>query len=91
MANEHKFPETIKLRFMEDKYKYRPNGHYMIMVYSENGDSLPNDKDGSPPSDCEWWGATFFRCSFYEICCLRYASVSTVMTFRISLSLCLIS
>lgn len=43
MANEYKFPETIKLRFMEDKYKYkyRPNGHYMIMVYSENGDSLP--------------------------------------------------
>jgi len=36
MAKQYQFPETIKLRFMEDRYKYRPNGHFMIMVCSED-------------------------------------------------------
>ena len=36
MAKQYKFPDTIKLRFMDDRYKYRPNGHFMIMVYDED-------------------------------------------------------
>lgn len=39
MAKQFKFPDTIKLRLMEDRFKYRPNGHFMIMVYNE--DTLP--------------------------------------------------
>ena len=35
MAEQYEFPDTIKLRLMEDRYKYRPNGHFMIMVYNE--------------------------------------------------------
>ena len=35
MALEFSFPTTIKMRFMGDKYRYRPNGTHMILIYDE--------------------------------------------------------
>ena len=29
------FPKTIKLEFLNDKYKYRPNGNCMIIIYND--------------------------------------------------------
>ena len=35
MASEFAFPQTIKMRFMSDEYRYRPNGLHMILIYDE--------------------------------------------------------
>ena len=35
MVKEFSFPSSIKLRFLDDKYKYRLNGDFMLMIYDE--------------------------------------------------------
>lgn len=35
MAKENAFPASIKLKFLDEKYRYRPNGNFMLMIYSE--------------------------------------------------------
>lgn len=35
MAAKYSFPESIKLRFLDDKYKYRINGDFMLMIFDE--------------------------------------------------------
>nr|WP_297708952.1 HNH endonuclease [uncultured Butyrivibrio sp.] len=35
MINKFNYPETIKLQFLDDRYRYRPNGDCMIMIYSD--------------------------------------------------------
>ena len=34
MAKRYEFPDTIKFQVLDDRYKYRPNGYIMTMVYS---------------------------------------------------------
>lgn len=36
MAEEFSFPASIKLRFLDDKYHYRRNGDFMLMIYNDN-------------------------------------------------------
>lgn len=35
IAKRYKFPDTIKFRVLDNKYKYRPNGYIMTMIYKE--------------------------------------------------------
>ena len=39
MVRKYKYPENIKLRFLDEKYKYRPNGTLMAMIYDSNLDA----------------------------------------------------
>lgn len=45
MKEEFDFPESIKLEFLDDSYRYRPNGDAMIVIY--NG-----EKNETFDSDC---------------------------------------
>lgn len=36
MAEEYSFPASIRLKFLDEKYKYRPNGSFMLMIYDED-------------------------------------------------------
>ena len=38
MVAEHHYPENIKIRFLDEKYKYLPNGTLMAMIYDSNLD-----------------------------------------------------
>ena len=38
MVEEHHYPENIKIRFLDEKYKYRHNGTLMAMIYDSNLD-----------------------------------------------------
>lgn len=33
MTKQYHFPEGIKIRFMDNKYRYRLNGNYMLIIY----------------------------------------------------------
>lgn len=33
IIKEFNYPSNMKLKFLEDKYRYRPNGDYMILIY----------------------------------------------------------
>lgn len=35
-VNEFSFPETIRLQFLPDEYRFRPSGDFMIAIYDEN-------------------------------------------------------
>lgn len=48
MVNEFKFPEVIKLGFLEDRFKYRSNGDYMIVIYA-----VDREDDYTPGMSCE--------------------------------------
>ncbi len=39
MVRKYQYPENIKLRFLDEKYKYRPNGTLMAMIYDSNLDA----------------------------------------------------
>lgn len=36
MVEKYQYPETIKMQFLDDRYRYRPNGDYMIIIYYDN-------------------------------------------------------
>ena len=36
IAEACKFPATIKISFLDDKYRYRTNGDYFIVIYDES-------------------------------------------------------
>lgn len=36
LLEKYKFPRTIKLDFLDDKYRYRSNGDYMIVIYNDD-------------------------------------------------------
>lgn len=36
LLEKYKFPKTIKLDFLDDKYRYRSNGDYMIVIYNDD-------------------------------------------------------
>ena len=36
MVEEFSFPASIKMMFLDEKYKYRKNGHFMLMIYDED-------------------------------------------------------
>lgn len=38
LMEEFAYPDTIKLTFLEDEYRYRPNGNYMIMIYNDESE-----------------------------------------------------
>lgn len=33
MKKEFSFPDSIQLKFLDSKYRFRPNGHYFFMIY----------------------------------------------------------
>lgn len=33
MLKEFNYPSNVKLEFLDDKYRYRPNGDFMILIY----------------------------------------------------------
>ena len=35
MTEKYAFPLSIKLKFLDDKYKYRLNGDFMLMIHNE--------------------------------------------------------
>lgn len=47
MVNTFHYPETMKLQFLDDKYRFRPNGDYMIVIYCDSSqeDFNPNCSD----------------------------------------------
>lgn len=36
LKENFQYPETIQLKFLDDKYRYRTNGDYMVMVYDSS-------------------------------------------------------
>ncbi len=35
MIEQYKYPDSITMQFLEDRYRYRPNGDHMIVIYSD--------------------------------------------------------
>lgn len=35
MKMEFHFPDSVKLRFLDDGYRFRSNGDFMILIYDE--------------------------------------------------------
>lgn len=33
MVDEFDYPSDMVIEFMDEKYRYRPNGDYMILIY----------------------------------------------------------
>lgn len=76
MVNEFKFPKVIKLEFLEDRFKYRSNGHYMIVIYAaDRGDDyipgmsceevMDKMKNSSSPVRCKLYKTSSYMRSKY--------------------------
>lgn len=35
MIQEFQYPDSIKMQFLDDCYRFRPNGHFMILIYHD--------------------------------------------------------
>lgn len=35
MTSEYGYPSTVKIDFLDDSYRFRPNGNFMILIYSD--------------------------------------------------------
>lgn len=47
MINKYNYPNTIKMQFLDDKFRYRPNGDHMIIIYLDTSleEFDPNSTD----------------------------------------------
>lgn len=36
LLDKYKYPRSINLEFLDDKYRFRPNGDYMIVIYNDD-------------------------------------------------------